>query len=141
MGDAGQKHIVVVEDEAAFARLVKWKLESEGYSVRTEKCGKAALTYIAESWPDLVILDVRLPDISGYEVCHELRELAYPLSIPVLMLTAMNRPIDQIRGFANGADAYMTKPVEAPELLETVAQLLSRTDRPGPRLDQGGRRP
>ena len=116
------KRILVVEDEEALSRLMKWQLESSGFEGRTETHGGEALNYAAEHRPDLVILDLRLPDIHGYEVC---RQLYNPWVVPVLMLTALDRPIDQLRGFAYGADAYLTKPYEETELLKTVNILLA----------------
>jgi len=122
-----QKRILVVEDEVPLARMVKWELESAGVSVHTETTGKAGLTYALEHRPDLIILDLRLPDLNGYEVCRELRKLSTPWTTPILMLTAMDQPIDQLRGYAHGADAYMTKPFEPAELLKTVSLLLGQS--------------
>ncbi|MBI4598226.1 MAG: response regulator [Candidatus Omnitrophica bacterium] len=121
---AHRKQILIVEDETSLASLVKWHLESSGFEVHAEHAGKPALSYVAEHRPDLVILDLRLPDITGYEVCKQLRKLCHPWEVPILMLTAMDKPIDQLRGYAFGADAYMTKPFEPMELLKTVTLLL-----------------
>ena len=118
------QQILVVEDEEAQARLLKLLLESAGYDVQTEGRGSAALSFAAEHRPDLVILDLRLPDMGGYEVCQRLRKLFHPWPVPTVMLTAMDKPIDQLRGFAHGADAYLTKPCESDELLKTIASLL-----------------
>ena len=119
-----RRQIVVVEDHAPIARLLTTQLERLGYAVHTETHGRAALRYAAEHQPDLVILDLRLPDMSGYEVCKELRKLYHAWVVPILMVTGMDQPIDQLRGFAYGADAYLTKPFELTELLATIAQLL-----------------
>ena len=119
--------ILVVEDEEKIARLLRSHLEDVGYSVHTETRGRTALTYAAEHQPDLVILDLQLPDMGGYAVCKELRNLSCVWVTPVLMLTGMVQPIDQLRGFAHGADAYLTKPFELTEVLETVAVLLGET--------------
>ncbi|MBI4598000.1 MAG: response regulator, partial [Candidatus Omnitrophica bacterium] len=90
-------------------------------------CGKAAISWAVEHQPDLVILDLVLPDMDGHKVCQELRRLYSFWALPVLILTAKNQPIDQLRGFAHGADAYMTKPFESGELLRTVALLVGNT--------------
>ena len=122
-----RRRILIVEDEAALAKLVKWQLESAGYEVHTEADGRGGLTYAAEHQPDLVVLDLRLPDISGYEVCRELRKLSTPWALPILMLTAMDKPVDELRGFAHGADAYLTKPFDSDELRRTVTLLLGQS--------------
>ena len=121
------KQILIVEDEAALAKIVKWQLESAGYEVHAEGDGKSGLTWAAEHQPDLVIVDLRLPDISGYDVCRELRKLSTPWVLPILILTAMDKPVDELRGFAHGADAYLTKPFDANELRRTVTLLLGES--------------
>ena len=132
-----QKELLVVEDDPAVARVVQQRLQQAGFTVHAESSGTSALVYAAEHQPDLVILDVRLPDLSGYEVCKRLRALCHPWSVPVLMLTGMDRPSDQLRGFAFGADAYLTKPYEATELLKTVRLLVGDVP-PASELLEGG---
>jgi len=124
MEKARSKHILIVEDNESLARMVKMSLESMGYTAHTETQGKSALTYVAERQPDLVILDINLPDCSGLQVARELRRLHHPWAIPILMLTINDKPVDQLKGFAHGADAYLTKPFNSTELLETVALLM-----------------
>jgi len=119
-----RKRVLIVEDEEALSRLMRWQLESVGFEVKTETHGATALAFAAEHRPDLVILDLRLPDIHGYEVCRQLRKVYHPWIVPILMVTAMDKPIDQVRGYAHGADAYLTKPYEEAELLRTVTLLL-----------------
>ncbi len=126
MDTVRQNKILIIEDEDGMAQLLKERLESVGYEVHTEASGKSGLSYAVEYRPNLVILDLKLPDMGGYDVCRELRRLSSPWEIPVLMLTAMGQPIDQLRGFAHGADAYLTKPFEPTELLKTVALLLGQ---------------
>ena len=130
-GNAGSIHgrLLIVEDEEALARHLGNHLQRAGYEVRMEHTGKAGLVVAAEHWPDLVLLDLVLPDISGYEVCTELRRLYRPWHLPVLMLTALNSPKHRLLGFGHGADAYLTKPVSSGELLRTVATLLSHNVR------------
>jgi len=129
MTDEHRKRILVIEDEEALCRLLKWQLEFAGFEVHTEMRGKAGLAYAAEHPVDLVLLDLMLPDMHGYDVCRELRKLHHPWALPVLMLTAMAKPIDQLRGFAHGADAYLTKPFEAEHLLTAVGQLVGQEAR------------
>ena len=134
MAEMRRKKILLVEDDEALAKLVKWNLELAGLVVQTETSGMAALKYTAEHQPDLVILDVKLPDLSGYQVARELRRLHHPWTVPVLMFTGMDKPVDQLRGFAHGADAYLTKPCEPCELLSTIALLLHGTTPTAPLL-------
>ena len=126
MAESQKKRILIVEDEEPVAMVLKMRLELEGFEVHAEACGAMALRYAEARRPDLVVLDLRLPDIGGYEVCRKLRIMYRPWSIPVLMLTGMDRPIDQLRGFAHGADAYMTKPYNGKELVKTITLLLEQ---------------
>ena len=127
MTAAPRERILVIEDDVALAKFLKTLLEGVGYCVHTETAGAAALHDAAEHRPDLVILDLKLPDIGGYEVCRQLRKLYNKWDVPILILTGMDQPIDQLRGFAHGADAYITKPCEPDELLKTIAGLLGET--------------
>ena len=121
--------ILVVEDDTKLAELLKRLLEMFGYQVQLAGSGKVALDLTSAKRPNLVILDLRLPDMDGYEVCHRLRNRYDTYELPVLMLTAMDKPIDKLRGFASGANAYITKPYDSSDLLETVTTLLDRTKR------------
>ena len=124
---APKERMLVIEDDVALAKFLKTLLESFSYHVHVEGSGAPALHDAAEHRPDLVILDLKLPDIDGYEVCRQLRKLYNKWDVPILMLTGMDQPIDQLRGFAHGADAYLTKPCEPHELLKTIARLLGET--------------
>lgn len=124
MGNGHRKRILIVEDDEALAELLKLRLEEEDFEVHVEPRGLPALNYASEHQLDLVILDLRLPDISGYDVAKRLRQLYHPWVLPVLMLTGMDKPVDQLRGFAFGADAYLTKPFNPDELMKTIALLL-----------------
>ncbi len=126
MGTGCRGRILVVEDDEAVSQPLKTRLETAGFKVHTEGSGKAGLTYAKRCEPELVILDLKLPDMSGYEVCGRLRRLYSHWIVPVLMLTGMDQPIDQLRGFAFGADAYLTKPYDPVELLKTVSLLLKK---------------
>ena len=119
-----RKQILVVEDEEKIAEVLVSHLEGAGYHVHAETHGGPALRYAIEHQLDLVILDVKLPDMSGYTVCKELRKLYHSWAVPVLIITAMDQPIDQLRGFAYGADAYLPKPFDLAEVSETVVLLL-----------------
>lgn len=121
---SSSSRILIVEDEAEMALFLKQRLESKGYSIHIAKNGQDALNQAAQVQPDLVILDVGLPDLNGYDVCERLRKIYTPQAVPVLMLTAKNDPMDKFRGFDNGTDAYLTKPFDLAELEKTIAMLL-----------------
>ena len=127
--DRTRAQILIVEDDESLARLVKSHLDRAGYEAHAELEGKSALTFAAENNVDLVILDLVLPDMSGYEICLELRRMYHPWILPVVMLTALSRPKDKLLGFSHGAEAYLMKPVAAAELLSTVGDLLGRMER------------
>ena len=138
-----KRKILIVEDDVDMARMLKTRLESAGYSIRIAGTGQAALSQVVEETPDLVILDLRLPDFSGYEVCRKLREFSKPWQIPVLVSSGLSQPMDQLRGFVFGADAYLTKPFNVDQLLKTVERLIKiseakragRLPNPLPRLE------
>jgi DNA-binding response OmpR family regulator len=129
MMEESRPRILIVEDDEALARLVRSHLERAGYDAHVEHRGRPALVFAAEHRTDLVILDLVLPDLSGYEVCLELRRLYHPWILPVVMLTALNQPKDKLHGFSHGAEAYLVKPVATSELLSTVEDMLSRVER------------
>ena len=121
--------IMIVEDDVAMARQIQAHLEKAGHEVHVEHSGKPALTFAAEKRTDLVVLDLRLPDMSGYDVCTELRRIYHPWILPVVMLTGLKEHTDQLRGFKHGADAYIIKPVTAADLVTTVGALLSLVEK------------
>ena len=124
MEATNRQKILVVEDDKTITRALKVRLEALGFEVHAEERGIAGVNYAAANPLDLVVLDLRLPDINGYEVCKRLRHRYNSWALPILMLTGMNEPIDQLRGFAHGADAYLTKPYDPGELLNTIRLLL-----------------
>jgi DNA-binding response OmpR family regulator len=127
--DGSRARILVVEDEEALARLLQGHLERAGHDVHVEHMGKPALVFAAEHRTDLVVLDLMLPDMSGYDVCVEMRKLYHPWILPVVILTALDKPKHKLLGFSHGAEAYLTKPVATAELLSTVADMLNRVAR------------
>ena len=118
------KRILVVEDEEEVAGLLKARLESNGYEVRVADRGRDALEAAQADRPDLVVLDLMLPDMDGYAVSERLRERYSSHVLPILMLTARHQPRDKLLGFGMGADAFLTKPFNPRELLSTIAELL-----------------
>lgn len=106
------------------ANFLRSRLEAKGYTVETAGEGQQGLDAAAARQPNLVILDVGLPDLSGYEVCERLRKLYPPKTVPVLMLTAKSELEDKMQGFDRGTDAYLTKPFDLAELEQTIGMLL-----------------
>jgi len=123
------EQILIVEDEADLAQTVAFNLEREGFRPIIVGEGRAALERIRSAQPpDLVVLDLMLPDISGTEVCRQLRQGPETRAIPVLMLTAKSDPIDRVVGFEVGADDYVTKPFSVRELVLRIRAILRRTE-------------
>ncbi len=123
------RKILVVDDEPNLLRIISYALESEGYTVVTAENGVEALAQIKSCQPDLVILDVKLPLLSGVEVCRQLRGDPEMSGLPIIMLSARIQVTDKITGLKAGADEYITKPVDTDELVARVTALLDRTRR------------
>jgi two-component system, OmpR family, phosphate regulon response regulator PhoB len=123
---ASAPHILVVEDEAALAELIRYNLEAEGFRMALATDAEQAEVLIAEDSFDLVVLDWKLPGISGLELCRRLRHRDSTRALPVLMLTARGTEGDRIRGLATGADDYVVKPFSVPEVVARVKALLRR---------------
>ena len=119
--------VLVVDDERKIRELVASYLGREGYAVTTADCGEAALATAVRERPDLVVLDLRLPDIPGEEVARALRNLA---RIPIIMLTARSGEDDRVAGLRLGADDYLVKPFSVRELAARVEAVLRRSRRP-----------
>ncbi len=119
-------HVLVVEDDTALADLIRYNLDTEGYRVAVAPTGEEAELLIAEESFDLVVLDWRLPGISGIELCRRIRRRDGTQTLPVLMLTAMGEEADRVRGLSTGADDYVVKPFSVPELMARVKALLRR---------------
>jgi len=122
--------ILVVEDDAAILRGLTDNLRFEGYEVTPVRAGDEGLRLILEEEPDLVILDVMLPVLSGFDVCRRARKEGKMM--PILMLTARAQEVDRVMGLDLGADDYVTKPFSIPELLARVRALLRRSDAGSP---------
>lgn len=117
--------ILVVEDDKTLSDTLEYNLKRQGYAVETTENGRTALTLARMQKPNLVILDVMLPGLDGFEVCRILRK---EFTTPILMLTAKSEEIDKIVGLEMGADDYLTKPFSMRELLARVKALLRRVD-------------
>jgi two-component system response regulator RpaA len=119
--------IIVVDDDPAIQTLVKVNLQMQGHQVLTANDGVEGYALIQQEKPDLAILDVMMPNADGYTVCQRIRKNPSTENIPVLMLTALGVVNDKVRGFDVGADDYLVKPFELPELLVRVRALLRRS--------------
>ena len=143
------KRILVVEDDATIRDTLTFNLTREGYAVRSATDGAEALAGVREDPPDLILLDLMLPELSGLEVCRILRKEG---NVPIIMVTAKESEIDKVVGLELGADDYITKPFSLRELFARIAAVLRRSeqreaaadgeeDRVGRlRIDRGGRR-
>jgi two-component system, OmpR family, phosphate regulon response regulator PhoB len=118
--------ILVVEDELPLATLLVYNLEAEGYQVEHVDNGDEAELRIAESPPDLLLLDWMLPGVSGLEICRRLRSRDIARDMPIIMLTARGEEGERVRGLSVGADDYVVKPFSTPELMARVRALLRR---------------
>ena len=123
---AGER-ILLVDDEPAITQLVQLYLEREGFTCLVARDGLAALDAVTGKDPALMVLDVMLPEMDGFEVCRRLRAENHP--IPIIMLTARDEDVDKIVGLELGADDYLTKPFNPRELVARVKAILRRNDR------------
>lgn len=125
MSDRSKK-ILIVEDEPSLVFTLKDTLEAENYDVIVVTDGANAVETVKEVEPDLMILDLMLPNVSGYDICEEIRDLKY--AFPVIMLTARDQEIDKVTGLNIGADDYITKPFGVKELLARIKARLRRAN-------------
>jgi DNA-binding response OmpR family regulator len=123
MATRGQT-VLVVEDETSIASFVALYLKNAGYRIGTAGTGREALERVAAEKPDLIVLDLMLPDIDGLEVCRRIRRAS---DVPILMLTARDEDVDKIIGLEVGADDYLTKPFNPRELVARVKSILRRS--------------
>jgi DNA-binding response OmpR family regulator len=124
------KKILVIEDDPATSRLVDYSLRHEGYQVFTASNGLDGIRKALEEIPDLIILDVMLPGMDGFEICHRLRSETKTAEVPVLMFSAKSQDIDKTTGLLVGADAYLTKPAPPSSIVENVQKLIDTKHKP-----------
>ncbi len=118
--------ILVVEDEAGLVSLLKYNLEKHGYEAQEVMDGKLVMSAVLAEKPDLVLMDWMLPNVSGVDLCREIRQNPDTKHTPIIMLTARSDEADKVRGLSYGADDYMTKPFSVPELIARIQALLRR---------------
>src|SRR5436309_3763250 len=122
------KRIAIVEDEAELASLIDYNLGRHGYESQILGGGAGTLRALEHSKPDLILLDVMLPDVDGFELCRQIRQSAVLARIPVLFLTARSDEVDRVLGLEIGGDDYMTKPFSPRELIARVKAHLRREE-------------
>ena len=123
------KRLLVVDDEPNLLRAVAACLKAEDFEVSTARSGNEALMQLAESIPDLIISDIRMPGMDGYKLARQLRGSPRTALVPIVFLTAKDETADRIEGFRAGIDAYLTKPFEPAELIAVVKGILNRVER------------
>lgn len=131
--------ILVVDDETDLVNLVRYNLQKEGYEVLCAYDGLSVLNLVWEKQPSLIILDLMLPDRSGYDICREIKREDRIRHIPVIMLTARSAEQDRVQGFECGAEDYVVKPFSTKELVLRVKAMLARTQVATPQVVEVGR--
>ncbi|MCL4259577.1 MAG: response regulator, partial [Anaerolineales bacterium] len=121
-----RRRILVVDDEERMVRFIRMNLEHDGFQVTEAFNGKQALQKMRDTTPDLILLDVMMPDIDGFETLETIRESGN--TVPVIMLTAKGEEDDRVRGLELGADDYVTKPFNPRELVSRIKAVLRRTE-------------
>ena len=120
------ERVLIVDDDPDIVRLLTYNLSQAGFQTQTASTGRAALQTIQKQPPDLIVLDLMLPDVDGMEVCRTVRQHEASRRIPILMLTARGEEIDRVVGFELGADDYVSKPFSPRELVLRVKSILRR---------------
>jgi DNA-binding response OmpR family regulator len=126
------KKILIADDEPSIVAAVEFLLQRSGYEVHVARNGDEALKLVEAVHPDLVLLDVMMPQKSGYDVCKRIRERADWRHIKIIMLSAKGRDAEVSKGMSMGADIYVTKPFSTRELMDKIKGLLDQNSEPGP---------
>lgn len=122
-----KRRILLVDDEPSIVKMISKRLEVEGFEVAVSMDGQEALNKARQEKPNLIILDLMLPKLNGYQICAMLkRDMKYH-EIPIIMFTARAQEKDEKLGYESGADAYLRKPLKTQKLLDTIKQLLEKT--------------
>ncbi|MEA2085432.1 MAG: response regulator, partial [Chloroflexota bacterium] len=133
------RKILVIEDDPAGLRLVGYTLKKQGYEVVTASNGLEGLKKAREEGPDLVILDLMLPGVDGFEICHRLRTEPQTARLPILVLSGKTGEADRDTALKVGANAYLVKPASPSEVIKQVESLLARKAAPGQHADDSSR--
>jgi two-component system phosphate regulon response regulator PhoB len=127
--DMAKEKILIVEDEKNIAKLIRYNLEKSEYDCTVARTGEDALSILEKQHFDLIILDIMLPEMDGFEVCRNIKQAPNIKNIPIIMLTAKGEEVDRIVGLELGADDYMTKPFSPRELILRIKAVLRREKR------------
>lgn len=122
----GKEHILIVEDDEDILELIKYNLTKDGYKISFEMSGEGALSFLSAKTPDLILLDIMLPEIDGLEVCRTIKADSNLKVIPIIMLTAKGEEADIVSGLEMGADDYITKPFSPKVLIARIKTVLRR---------------
>ncbi len=123
------KRLLVVDDEPNLLRAVEAVLRGEGFEITTARSGREALVAVAQNLPDLIVSDVRMPGMDGFQLARKLRASTHSALVPIVFLTAKDETEDRIEGFESGVDVYLTKPFEPDELVAVIKSVLQRVER------------
>lgn len=123
------RRLLIVDDEPNLLRAVAAVLRDESFDVKTARSGREALVMIAQDPPDLIVSDVRMPGMDGYDLARRLRSTANFALIPIVFLSAKDETEDRIEGFRSGVDVYLSKPFEPDELIAVIRAILQRVER------------
>ncbi|MDQ2747247.1 MAG: response regulator transcription factor [Acidobacteriota bacterium] len=123
------KRLLIVDDEPNLLRAVAVVLRGENFEITTARSGREALVAVAQSLPDLIVSDVRMPGMDGFELARKLRSSTHSALVPIVFLTAKDETEDRIEGFQSGVDVYLTKPFEPDELVAVIKNILVRVER------------
>jgi len=126
------KKILIIEDDPSALRLIQYTLEQEGYQVLAATNGLAGIRKAQNEELDLIVLDIMLPGIDGFEICHRLRAEPQTAQLPILMLSAKAQEVDKATGLKVGANDYITKPADPSEIINRVRTLLAQTKHTSP---------
>jgi len=129
-----EKTILIIEDDTDILNLIDWHLKAEGYNTLQSKDGKEGLEIAIQKRPDLIILDLMLPGMDGFQVCKTLKRNETTDSIAIIMLTAKGEEVDRVVGFELGADDYIVKPFSPRELVLRIRAIMRRSDRENDKL-------
>lgn len=126
MPELARRKILLIDDEVALLEVMKTNLEIEGYEIVTEMSGETGLVSAVVDQPDVIILDIMMPDVDGWEICQRLRQDPRTKYIPVIMLTALDETQHVVKGFECGADDYLAKPFDNAELFARIKSVLTK---------------